>query len=216
MFVKIKALPPQNSEFHCSSIVIKYIIIIIIIIIIITMIIVIKTFTSSTATLIISLASFWQILEDKPFFFQKFLMQGTENPLTFGYFFFSEFHLFRHNKDSLSITDKKIENNFINSYDVLFNLQPTTVNVLSNLIQFQSNFNSILEPTCQKKLWWDPFQIKKRKSNFKILKLIFWFEMKKRISKISFIFQIWLLNWKMKNEKKLFLNLFWFKTDFKK
>ena len=34
--------------------------------------------------------------------------------------------------------------------------------------------------------------------------------------KIFFIFQIWLLNWKTKNEKIIFLNLFWFKTNFKK
>ena len=32
-------------------------------------------------------------------------------------------------------------------------------------------------------------------------------KMKKRIPKIYFIFHIWLLNWKKKNEKKLFLNL---------
>ena len=101
-------------------------------------------------------------------------------------------------------------------YDVLFNLQPTVVNVLNNLIQFQSNCNSILEPTCQKTLWCGPFQIKKRKTKVKILKFVFWFEMRKRISKISFIFQFWLLNWKTKNKQKNFLNLFWFKTNFKK
>ena len=85
ILVKIKALPPQNSEFRYSSIMIKYIIIIIIIMI--TTLIVIKTFTSSAATLTISLTSFWEILEDKPFFLQKFLMEGTKNSLTFGYFF---------------------------------------------------------------------------------------------------------------------------------
>ena len=84
--------------------------------------------------------------------------------------------------------------------------KPTAVNVLNNLIQFQSNFNSILEPTCQNKLLWDPFQIKKRKTNFKILNIIFWFEMKKRISKNIFHFSNLIIE----------LNLFWFKTDFKK
>ena len=45
----------------------------------------------------------------------------------------------------------------------------------------------------------------------------FRFEIKKNeFQKTSFIFQIWLLNWKTKNEKKFFLNLFWFKTNFKK
>ena len=46
---------------------------------------------------------------------------------------------------------------------------------------------------------------------------VFRFEIKKNVfQKISFIFQIWLLNWKSRNEKKIFLNLFWFKTSFKK
>ena len=40
--------------------------------------------------------------------------------------------------------------------------------------------------------------------------MVFWFEMEKRISKNIFIFHIWLLNWKKKNEKKLF----WFKIYF--
>ena len=34
----------------------------------------------------------------------------------------------------------------MHSYDVPFNLQTTAVNVLNTLIEFQSNFNSILEP----------------------------------------------------------------------
>ena len=38
---------------------------------------------------------------------------------------------------------------------------------------------------------------------------------KNEFQKIYFIFHIWLLNWKTKNEKKLFLNLFWFKINFK-
>ena len=47
--------------------------------------------------------------------------------------------------------------------------------------------------------------------------LVFWFEMKKKeFKKISFIFQLWLLNRKRKNKKTIFLNLFWFKTNFKK
>ena len=112
---------------------------------------------------------------------------------------------------------KKIEINFIHSYDVLFNLQPTTVNAFSNLIQFQSNFNSILEPSCQNKLWWDPFQIKKRKTKFKILKLIIWFQMKKWILKNIFHFSNLVIELKdEKRKKNFFLNLFWFKTDFKK
>ena len=40
---------------------------------------------------------------------------------------------------------------------------------------------------------------------------------KNEFQKIYFIFHIWLLNWKKKNEKKpCFLNLFWFKINFKK
>ena len=50
--------------------------------------------------------------------------------------FSSEFHLFRYKRDSLAIADKKeIEVNFIHSYDILFNLQPTAVEVLNNFIQ---------------------------------------------------------------------------------
>ena len=39
---------------------------------------------------------------------------------------------------------------------------------------------------------------------------------KTNFKKYIFIFHIWLLNWKKKNEKKLFLNLFWFKINLKK
>ena len=49
-----------------------------------------------------------------------------------------------------------------------------------------------------------------QKTKIKIFKFIFWFQIKKWISKSSFIFQFWLWNWKMKNEKfskfVLFLN----------
>ena len=41
--------------------------------------------------------------------------------------FSSKFHLFRGKRDSLAIADKKIEVNFIHSYDIHFNPQPTTV-----------------------------------------------------------------------------------------
>ena len=82
--------------------------------------------------------------------------------------------------------------------------------ILKNLIQFQSNFNSLLEPISKNKLWWDLFQIKKRKANFKILKLIFWFEMNNRISKNIFHFLNLIIE--LKNEKRFN----WFKTDFKK
>ena len=75
--------------------------------------------------------------------------------------FSSEFHVFRYKRDSLAIADKKIEVNFIHSYDILFNLQPTTVEVLNN-------FTSILEPTYQNKLWCDPFQKEKQKTEIKI------------------------------------------------
>ena len=88
--------------------------------------------------------------------------------------------------------------------------------ILKNLIQFQSNFNSLLEPICKNKLWWDLFQIKKRKANFKILKLIFWFEMNSRISKNIFHFLNLIIELKNEKRKKFFLNLLWFKTDFKK
>ena len=88
--------------------------------------------------------------------------------------------------------------------------------ILKNLIQFQSNFNSLLEPICKNKLWWDLFQIKKRKANFKILKLIFWFEMDSRISKNIFHFLNLIIELKNEKRKKIFLNLLWFKTDFKK
>ena len=88
--------------------------------------------------------------------------------------------------------------------------------ILKNLIQFQSNFNSLLEPICKNKLWWDLFQIKKRKANFKILKLIFWFEMNSRISKNIFHFLNLMIELKNEKRKKIFLNLLWFKTDFKK
>ena len=87
--------------------------------------------------------------------------------------------------------------------------------ILKNLIQFQSNFNSLLEPICKNKLWWDLFQIKKRKANFKILKLIFWFEMDSRISKNIFHFLNLIIELKNEKRKKFFLNLLWFKTDFK-
>ena len=49
--------------------------------------------------------------------------------------FSSEFHLFRYKRDSLEIADKKIEVNFIRSYDIHFKTPPTTVNVLNNSIQ---------------------------------------------------------------------------------
>ena len=88
--------------------------------------------------------------------------------------------------------------------------------ILKNLIQFQSNFNSLLEPISKNKLWWDLFQIKKRKANFKILKLIFWFEMDSRISKNIFHFLNLIIELKNEKRKKIFLNLLWFKTDFKK
>ena len=84
------------------------------------------------------------------------------------------------------------------------------------LKKFQSNFNSLLEPICKNKLWWDLFQIKKRKANFKILKLIFWFEMNSRISKNIFHFLNLIIELKNEKRKKFFLNLLWFKTDFKK
>ena len=130
--------------------------------------------------------------------------------------FSSELHLFRYNKDFLSITDTKIEINFKHFYDVLFNLQPTVVNFLNKLIQFQSNYNSILELTCQKELWCGPFQIKKRKTKFKIWKFVFWFEMRKQISKNIFHFSILINELKNEKRKNFFLNLFWFKTNFKK
>ena len=88
--------------------------------------------------------------------------------------------------------------------------------ILKNLIQFQSNFNSLLEPICKNKLWWDLFQIKKRKANFKILKLVFWFEMNSQISKNIFHFLNLIIELKNEKRKKFFLNLLWFKTDFKK
>ena len=88
--------------------------------------------------------------------------------------------------------------------------------ILKNLIQFQSNFNSLLEPICKNKLWWDLFQIIKRKVNFKILKLIFWFEMNSRISKNIFHFLNLIIELKNEKRKKFFLNMLWFKTDFKK
>ena len=66
--------------------------------------------------------------------------------------FSSDIHLLWCKKDSLAIADKKIEVNFIHSYDINFNPQPTTVNALNNLIQCCSNFTSILEPTYQSKL----------------------------------------------------------------
>ena len=40
-----------------------------------------------------------------------------------------------------------------------------------------------------------------QKTKIKIFVFIFWFEIKKWISKNSFIFQFWLWKWKMKNEK---------------
>ena len=64
----------------------------------------------------------------------------------------SEFHLLWCKKDSLAIADKKIEVNFIHSYDINFNPQPTTANALNNLVQCCSNFTSVLEPTYQSKL----------------------------------------------------------------
>ena len=87
--------------------------------------------------------------------------------------------------------------------------------ILKNLIQFQSNFNSILEPTCKNKLWWDLFQIKKRKANFKILKLVFWFEMNSQISKNIFHFLNLIIELKNEKRKNFYLNLLWFTTDFK-
>ena len=48
----------------------------------------------------------------------------------------------------------------MHSYDVPFNLQTTAVNVLNTLIEFQSNFNSILEPTCVRKQTCEPFTLK--------------------------------------------------------
>ena len=85
--------------------------------------------------------------------------------------FSSEFHLFRCKRDSLAIADRKIEI-FIQSHDIHSNPQPTTVNTLNNLIQCYSNFTSVLEPTCQKKLWCDPFQKEKKNQNFVIHFLI--------------------------------------------
>ena len=41
--------------------------------------------------------------------------------------FSSEFHLFRCKRDSIVIADKKIEINFMHSYGIHFNPQPTTV-----------------------------------------------------------------------------------------
>ena len=61
-----------------------------------------------------------------------------------------------------------------------------------------------------------PISNQKTKTNFKILKLIFWFEMKKRISKNIFDFSNLIIELKNEKRKKNFLNLFWFKTDFKK
>ena len=57
--------------------------------------------------------------------------------------------------------------------------------------------------------------LKNEKKQFSFFKnLIFWIIL--FIHGLSFIFNIWLLNLKRKNEKKNFLNLFWFKTNFKK
>ena len=39
---------------------------------------------------------------------------------------------------------------------------------------------------------------------------------KNEFQKISFIFEISFMHWKRKHEKKIFLKLFWFKTNFKK
>ena len=44
---------------------------------------------------------------------------------------------------------------------------------------------------------------------------VYWKKWKNKFQKIYFIFHIWLLNWKKKNEKKLFLNLFWLKINLK-
>ena len=49
--------------------------------------------------------------------------------------FSSEFHLFRYKRDYLAVADKKIEINFIYSYDIHVNPKPAAVNVLNNLIQ---------------------------------------------------------------------------------
>ena len=64
---------------------------------------------------------------------------------------------------------KKIGVNFIHSYDIHCNSQPTTINALNNLIRCYSDFTSILELTYQNKLWCDPFQREKQKIKFKIL-----------------------------------------------
>ena len=53
--------------------------------------------------------------------------------------FSSEFVLFRCKRDSLAIAEKekekKKEVNFIHYYDILFKLQPPTVELLKNFIQ---------------------------------------------------------------------------------
>ena len=63
----------------------------------------------------------------------------------------------------------------------------------------------------QKKIFWNLFCLKPiSKTKINIFNFIFWFQIKKRISKSFFFFQFWLWNWKMKNEKfskfVLFLN----------
>ena len=70
--------------------------------------------------------------------------------------FYSE--LFQCKRDSLAIADKKkkkkkkIGVNFIHSYDIHCNSQPTTINALNNLIRCYSDFTSILQLTYQNKL----------------------------------------------------------------
>ena len=49
--------------------------------------------------------------------------------------FSSEFVLFRCKRDSLAIAEKEKEVNFIHYYDILFKLQPPTVELLKNFIQ---------------------------------------------------------------------------------
>ena len=119
--------------------------------------------------------------------------------------FSSEFHLRRCKRDSLAIAEVI----FIQSYDIHFNPQPTTVNILINLIQCQSNFTFILELTYQNKLWSDPFQKEKQRIKFKFCNSLFDLKWENEYQKLSFIFQIWLLDWK----KKIFF--FWVYFDLK-
>ena len=80
---------------------------------------------------------------------------------------------------------------------------------ISKNIFHSSNLIKAFKKEKRKKLYFDLKPISKNKNqNFKF---IIWFQIKKWISKSSFIFQFCLWNWKMKNEKflkfVLFLNL---------